>query len=50
LILEEVGLKPENIIESNICTMCNSNLMHSYRAQGKEAGRNVAILGLKEEA
>jgi hypothetical protein len=24
--------------------------MHSYRAQGKEAGRNVAILGLKEEA
>ncbi len=46
LILEEYGLKPENIIESNICTVCNSNLMHSYRADGKSSGRNVTILGM----
>lgn len=49
LILQEVGVMPENIIESNICTVCNSNIMHSYRADGINSGRNVSILGLKEE-
>lgn len=47
LILEEHGLRPENIIESNICTVCNSKIMHSYRADGESSGRNVAILGMK---
>lgn len=46
LILEEHGLRPENIIESNICTVCNSKIMHSYRADGTSSGRNVAILGM----
>lgn len=47
LMLQEIGIKPENIIESGICTVCNSEIMHSYRANGKKAGRNVAILGMK---
>ena len=47
LILQEIGIKPCKIFESGICTMCNSKIMHSYRASGKEAGRNVAIIGLK---
>lgn len=47
LILQEVGVLPANIIESGICTVCNSNIIHSYRADGKKSGRNVAILGLK---
>lgn len=46
LMLQEHGLKPENIIESNICTVCNSKIMHSYRADGLSAGRNVTILGM----
>lgn len=47
LMLEEVGVSPENIFESNICTVCNSKIIHSYRADDKEAGRNIAMIGLK---
>lgn len=46
IILEEVGLKPENIIESNICTVCNSDYMHSYRTEKDLSGRNSAIMSL----
>lgn len=46
LILEEIGIKPENIINSKICTVCNSKQLHSYRADGEQSGRNVAILGM----
>ena len=28
-MLEKKGLKPENIIDSKLCSMCNSNLIHS---------------------
>ena len=45
LILEEIGIKPENIYESNICTVCNANVIHSYRANKENSGRNVAIIG-----
>lgn len=44
-ILKEVGLKDANIIDSNICTVCNSDLIHSYRK--KSEGRNTAILGIR---
>ena len=48
LMLQEVGIKAENIIESGICTYCNSDYMHSYRANGNQVGtNNVCILGLK---
>lgn len=45
-MLEELGLKKENIIESEICTVCNSDVLHSYRADKENSGRNAAILGL----
>ena len=45
-MLEEMGLKTENIIESNICTVCNSTQLHSYRVDKENSGRNTAILGL----
>ena len=45
VILEREGLKIENIIDSGICTMCNSEILHSYRKEGEEAGRNTAIIG-----
>lgn len=48
LTLQEIGLKKQNIIDSKICTVCNSELIHSYRAKGNLAGRNTAIIGLKE--
>lgn len=46
-MLEEVGILSKNIIESNICTVCNKEQMHSYRAEKENAGRNTAIIGLK---
>ncbi len=46
-LLEEIGIPFSNIIESKICTVCNSNQMHSYRAEKENSGRNTAIIGLK---
>lgn len=43
-LLKEEGILEENIIDSNICTYCNSNIIHSYRKEEKEAGRNTAII------
>ncbi len=47
-MLKEIGLLEENIIDSGICTVCNSDYMHSYRANKEFAGRNTAILGMKK--
>lgn len=49
MLLEEIGVPSQNIIESNICTVCNKEQMHSYRADKENAGRNTAIIGLKIE-
>ena len=45
--LLNIGLKQENIIDSNICTVCNSDTCHSYRAEKDESGRAVTIIYLK---
>lgn len=47
IMLEEAGLKEENIINSNICTVCNSQIMHSYRANKTDSGRNASLIYLK---
>lgn len=46
IILEDIGLKKENIIDSGICTVCESDSFHSYRVDGIESGRNGAFIGL----
>ena len=46
IMLEEVGLLSENIIESKICTVCSNNLIHSYRKEKEEAGRNSSLIVL----
>lgn len=48
IMLQKIGLKPENIIESGVCTVCNSSLIHSFRADKEKSGRNVAILGKRD--
>lgn len=45
--LLNTGLKEENIIESNICTVCNSDICHSFRAEKDLSGRAVTIIYLK---
>lgn len=46
-ILLNIGLKEENIIDSNICTVCNSDICHSFRAEKELSGRAVTIIYLK---
>ena len=45
-ILKNAGLKKENIIDSGICSVCNKNIIHSYRGMGEEAGRATQIISL----
>ena len=40
------NVKEENIIDSGICTVCNSDILHSYRTEKQNAGRNAAIMCL----
>ena len=48
IILEKVGLKKENIIDSKICSVCNKDLIHSYRAEKEGYGLNTALIYLKQ--
>ena len=45
-ILLKQGLKEENIIDSGICSVCNKDIIHSYRAHGEKAGRATQIIVL----
>ncbi len=47
IMLQREGLKEENIVDSGICSVCNSNLLHSYRAEGKSFNLSTAIIELK---
>lgn len=47
IILENEGLKKENIIDSKICSVCNSNIIHSYRVEKQGYGLNTALIELK---
>lgn len=47
VILKEIGLQEQNIIDSGICSMCNSNLIHSYRVEKQGYGLNTALIELK---
>ena len=46
IVLQEAGLLPENIIDSGICTVCNSDYFHSYRSEREKSGRNGAFIGM----
>ena len=46
IILQETGLLPENIIDCDICTVCNSDYFHSYRVDKEKSGRNGAFIGM----
>ena len=49
LMLKRAGLKEENIIDSGICSVCNKDLIHSYRAHGKDAGRATLIISMSNK-
>lgn len=47
LILMKQGLKAENIVDSRICSVCNSNLIHSYRVEKEGYRLETALIELK---
>ena len=49
VILKEAGLKEENIIDSGICSVCNSDLIHSFRVEKEGYGLATALIELKGE-
>ena len=49
IILEKTGLKAENIIDSGLCSVCNKELIHSFRVEKEEYGLNTAIISLIEK-
>ena len=46
-ILISAGILPENMDISDICTCCNSDILHSHRATGGKRGNLAAIIELK---
>ena len=49
IILKKIGLKPENIIDSGICSVCHSDLVHSFRVEKEGYGLATAVIELKGE-
>jgi YfiH family protein len=46
--LKESGFKSENIFTVEFCTSCHNDRFFSYRREGKEAGRMVSFIAIKE--
>ena len=46
IILEKAGLKTENIIDSGLCSVCNKDLIHSFRVEKQGYGLNTALISL----
>lgn len=49
IILIQAGLKKENIIDCGICSVCNSDLIHSFRVEKENYGLGTAIIELKKQ-
>lgn len=47
IILQKEGLQSQNIIDSGICSVCHSKLIHSYRVEKQDYGLNTALIELK---
>lgn len=47
ILLQEAGMKSENIIESHICSMCERDMIHSRRAEGPNYGVGTALICLR---
>jgi YfiH family protein len=45
LELQRVGLRPERIARVDECTRCRADLYHSYRRDGRAAGRMISFVG-----
>lgn len=46
IILMEEGIQNTNIIDSDICTKCKVEKLHSYRAEKQNSGRNTSLIAI----
>ena len=46
ILFRELGLKESNIIDSGICSVCNKDVIHSARVEGKDFVRATALIML----
>ncbi len=46
-ILKKIGLQEKNIIDSGICSVCECDQVHSFRAEGENYGLATAIIEIK---
>jgi hypothetical protein len=44
--LQAAGVPPEHIQAAHICTVCHNQHFYSHRAEGREAGRGMAVVSL----
>ena len=49
IILGKAGLKTENIIDSGLCSVCNKDLIHSFRVEKQGYGLNTALISLLDK-
>jgi hypothetical protein len=47
MILKEEGILEKNIVDSGICSVCNKDIVHSFRAEGKNYGLATSLIALK---
>jgi polyphenol oxidase len=45
--LLDAGLRSQNIIVSDLCTACRRDLLFSYRKEGSNSGRLIAVIGIR---
>jgi len=45
--LLDLGLRPQNIFTSDLCTACRPDLLFSYRKQGPRSGRLLSVIGIR---
>lgn len=46
ILLLELGIKEKNIIDCNLCSVCNGDKIESVRVDGDKSGRGTAIIML----
>jgi len=45
--LEDAGVPAKNIFASDLCTGCRRDLLFSYRKEGAQSGRMMAVIGIR---
>lgn len=49
ILLEDLGLKEDNIIDCELCSVCNGDKIESVRVDGDKAGRATFIVNLERK-